>query len=60
VGIGIVDSGAPPSLIQSAPLQADIWQDREHQEDPPTRDTAREYSAVTPLPDGDLAVVTPR
>jgi hypothetical protein len=53
------DAGASPRMIESRPFQIDSWAAGARPEDPPVRDPAGEYLALTFLSDGGLAVVSP-
>jgi hypothetical protein len=57
--IEVSDGDAPPRMITSPPFRPDSWRSGARPEDPPTRDTAGEYLAVTFLSEGGLAVVSP-
>jgi len=57
--IEVSDGDAPPRMITSPPFRPDSWRSGARPEDPPTRDTASEYLAVTFLSEGGLAVVSP-
>jgi len=55
-----VDEGeAPPRMVESEPFKPDSWQQGSRPEDPPVRNTAGEYLAVTFLRSGGLVVVSP-
>jgi len=53
------DGDAAPRMIQSLPFQIDSWTAGEHPTDPPVRDSAGEYLALTFLRSGSVAVVSP-
>jgi hypothetical protein len=57
-----IDAGAaaaPLRLIESTPVQLDVWQSGDKPTDPPARDSAGEYLALAFLHDGRLAMVSP-
>lgn len=53
------DGDAPPSMVEARPFEIDSWQFAENPDDPPVRDSAGEYLAITFLKDGGLAMVSP-
>ncbi len=55
--IRVGDGKTAPQIIESRPFQIDAW-DRDHPEDPVSRDTAGEYIPVMFLRAGGLGVVT--
>jgi hypothetical protein len=54
-----VANAEAPRLIESAPLQLDVWQSGERPADPPTRGSGGEYLALAFLRDGRLSMVSP-
>jgi hypothetical protein len=57
--LDVGDSGASPRMIESRPLQIDSWAAGARPEDPPARDPAGEYLALTFLRNGGIGVVSP-
>ncbi|MFN0179653.1 MAG: sialidase family protein [Gemmatimonadales bacterium] len=57
IEVGVGD--AAPRFVRAAPFLVDAWTSGPRPEDPPTRDAAGEYLAVSFLRDGSLAVVAP-
>ncbi len=57
--VDVSGGDAPPRIIESPPFRPDSWRAGVRPQDPPIRDTAGEYLAVTFLRTGGLAVVSP-
>lgn len=57
--LAVSDADASPGMIESRPLRIDSWRAGARPEDPPVRDSAGEYLAITFLRNGRLAVVSP-
>jgi len=57
--IDVGDGNVTPRVVESPPFQIDSWSTGARPEDPPVRDSAGEYLAVTFLKDGGLGMVAP-